>query len=271
MSFRLVSNGSEILLNCSKLYKVGGGIVDNTRYNVMSRETSIPITDIDIDNMSFKVGVDTITGLPITHFILGEELELSYSEFPVSFNISDVGYNNSYKSSVEFPRGYYDETNLISSIRRKVDLLQIIDLEDGMYHTDTGFVLIVGDNFRSIFDYPFSKIYNKRPDLRDDDLNRGGLAKWQLAYMIREAYDDVMNDIQHFQSDIFQNFQLLDIDPIIDLIVLKTIATYEQSHERDNLFFTYEYNRKLKGYKPEYKVSVNGGELERAEFLRISF
>ena len=271
MSLRLLSTNDKILLFASKLYKVGGGEVDSSKYSITKGNTDIPITDININDNTFKIGINPVTGLPYANFIIGEYIDISYMNFPVTANIAEVGYDNIYKLSIPFEKDYYDETTMTSKIRRELDLLEVFNIDEGLYHTDTGFMIIIGDSFKTIIYGSYGEIYARRPDLRDDALGRGGLEKWQLAELRRKAYRSVMNDIQAYKGVIGENFQNLDPDPIIELIAIKTASLYEGTHENDRRRFTYEYQRKIRGYRPEYKTEELGGNLEHSEGIKVKF
>lgn len=271
MSLRLIDRNGEILIPVSALYKVGGGAVASTDYEIIKGGVDIPIEQIDLDENTFKVSIDPVTSKPYSQFILGEDIDISYGDFPFRANIADVGYDNIYVLSKNFDENVCDNSLLTSKVRRKVDLLRVFNLEEGLYHTDTGYMIIVSDSYKNIIECPFSKIFNLRPDLEGDNIGGGGVFLWQLANMRREAFGKVMNDIQIYKESIGQNFKLLDIDPIMDLVALKTVSTYEKHHERDNLLHTYQYGKDIKAYKPEYMVSEMGGELQEAKVNRIRF
>ncbi len=271
MSLRLLSTNGKILLFASKLYKIGGGEVDPLKYAITKGNIDIPITDIDINNNSFKVGINPLDGLPYANFLLGEYVDLSFLKFPINANIADVGYDNIYKLSIPFEEDFYDNVSFTSKIRRELDLLEVKDIEEGLYHTDTGFMIIIGDSFKSILYGSFGAIYARRPDLRDDALGRGSIEKWQLADLRMRAYRSVMNDIQAYKGVIGENFQNLDPDPLLELIALKTASLYEGTNEKSRRRFTYEYQREIKGYRPEYKTATLGGELEESVGLVVRF
>jgi len=271
MSFRLLSTNGELLLFASKLYQIGGGEVDPSKYIITKGGIDIDITDIDANSSTFKVGINPATTLPWANFLLGEYIDISFGDFPINANIAEIGFDNVYKLSIPFEENFYDVTLLTSTIRRELDLLKVINLDEGLYHTDTGYLIIVSDSYKTILYGSFGKIYNKRPDLRNDNFSQGGLHKWQLANMRREAYSSVMNDLQAFKGIMGENFQNLDPEPIMELIAIKTASTYEQSHERDKLLFTFEYQRKLKNYRPAYKTTTLGGELEESVGLKVRF
>lgn len=271
MSLRLIGRNGEILLAMSFLYKVGGGAVSPSDYEVVKGGVDIPIEQIDLDENTFKVSINPITGNPYSQFILGEDIDISYGEFPFRANIADVGYDNLYQLSKNFDNRTCDITLFTSKVRRKIDLLRVFNLDEGLYYTDTGYMIIVSDNYENIAECPFSKIYNLRPDLEGDSIGGGGVFLWQLSNMRREAFSKVMNDIQIYKDSIGQNFKLLDIDPIMDLVALKTVSTYEKHHERDNLLHTYQYGKDIKAYRPEYMIDKLGGDILEAKINRIRF
>ena len=271
MSFRLMTPNSSSLLFASAFYKVGGGVVDPLLYKITKGNVDIPIESIDVNNNSFKVSMNPATSLPYVSFLEGELVDISFGKYPIACNIAKVGYDNDYVLSIPFESGFFDQQANTSKLRREYDFLEIFDLPNGLYHTDTGYLIIVGDNYKTIVDCPYSNIYDKRPDLRDDANKRGGLEHWQLANKRRLAYTQVMKDIQGFRNEIGENFMNLDPEPIIELIAIKTVSSYEESHEKDRLLFTFKYQRELRAYRPEYKTFTPGGNLEESKGIKVRF
>jgi len=262
---------SESLLFASTFYKVGGGLVDPSLYTITKGNTDILIENINVNDNSFKVAINPATLKPYVKFLEGEAVDISFGKYPISCNIAKVGYDNDYVLSIPFESDFFNQATNESKLRREYDLLEIFDLESGLYHTDTGYLIIVGTNYKTIIQCPYSTIYNMRPDLRDNTLLRGGLEKWQLANKVRLAYNTVMKDIQGFRNEIGESFQNLDPEPIMDLIAIKTVSSYEESHEKDKLLFTFKYERKLRAYRPEYKTTTLGGPLEESKGVRVRF
>jgi len=248
---KLLSNGKNYIGLFGNIKDGDGVPVVAPHIVFIAKGTPFNITKVSADTFSINTGVTF-------ELSLGEEISLVQSDFDIECIVSKVGHNL-YKVIPRFQGGnsFLDEVDLIpdgiTQAVRENDYLEVVSLENGSYYTEFGELLLVKETFHHLSGIGIDEMYGRKPILRGR-----ATEKWQLAILLRTAYNDVMNDLENYEINEFDRFQYIDTGRLFNLIVFKAIALYEDSlpeSEEIEKTFSVKYKGEITGFAPKKKIT----------------
>jgi len=275
---RLVGKDGKLNINCNKLYEFETGIeVDPTKYEILKAGQYLSITDIDTKDNTFKVGLEQITvvdpdtleetiidGDPLCELNLGEMIYIKTSKFDAEADIINKN-GNLYQLNKKFTDNIGSvDVDLTGNIKRIKDDLTLIDLDEGIYFTDTGYIIIVDITFSELMRVSFSDVF------AIDSIADKAIPRWKLQLLIDRAYGLVMDDLQRFKDDFIEQHKYLDIDNILALQAYKVLSLYEYTTQEPSYKYSRMYESMMKSYQPTYSKSKDGG-VEKSRLYKKSF
>jgi len=275
---RLVGKDGKLNINCNKLYEFETGIeVDPTKYEILKAGQYLSITDIDTKDNTFKVGLEQITvvdpdtleetivdGDPLCELNLGEMIYIKTSKFDAEADIINKN-GNLYQINKKFTDNIGSvDAELKGNIKRIKDDLTLIDLDEGIYFTDTGYIIIVDITFSELMRVSFSDVF------AIDSIADKAIPRWKLQLLIDRAYGLVMDDLQRFKDDFIEQHKYLDIDNILALQAYKVLSLYEYTTQEPSYKYSRMYESMMKSYQPTYSKSKDGG-VEKSRLYKKSF
>lgn len=239
---RLVNKTGILNIICNKLFNAEGKEVDPQKYSIKKGNVYGLITHIDIEERTFKIDVDPVSLLPLVDLSLGEMIYIK-SRFDYPANIVNKG-DNLYQVNVDFPNDSYDNMKH-GYIKRLTDTLILINLEEGVYYTDTNFLICVSDFFEPVLKVDINQIYQIDGVTRSFDI-------WQLYGLIDIAYQDVMNLLQEkrIADDLIKQYKYLDIDSILTLQKYRVLSLYEATLQESTYKYTRRFDTLLRNFEP---------------------
>lgn len=239
---RLVNKNGILNIICNKLFDVNGKEVDALKYSIKKGNVYSLITHIDTEERTFKVDVDPETSLPIVDLLLGEMIYIK-SKFDYPANIVNKG-ENLYQVNVDFPNDSYDNM-FHGNIKRLTDTLTLLDIDEGIYYTDTNYLICVSNFFEPIIKIDINQIYQIDGVTRSFDI-------WQLYGLIDIAYQDVMNILQEKRivDDLIKQYKYLDVDAILNLQKYRVLSLYEATIQESTYKYTRRFDQLLRNFEP---------------------
>lgn len=239
---RLVNKNGVLDITCNKLFDINGKEVLNTKYLITKGNVYLSITDIDIDDRTFKVDLD-INNIPITDLKIGEMIYLKTDKFDFPVNVINKG-ENIYQINLDFPNFSWDNDKK-GNIKRLTDTLKLIELEEGIYYTDTNYMIVVSNFFEPLLKIDINQIYQIDGTTRSFDI-------WQLMSLIDIAYQDVMRLLQEkrIADDIIKQYKYLDIDGLLELQRYRVLSLYESTLQESTFKYTRRFDVLLNTFEP---------------------
>lgn len=239
---RLVNKNGVLNITCNKLFDINGKEVLNTKYLITKGNVYKSITDIDINDKTFKVGLND-DDIPLLDLQLGEMIYLKTDKFDFPVNIVNKG-DNLYQINLDFPSFSWNNSNE-GQIKRLTDTLTLIELEEGIYYTDTNYIIFVSNFFEPLLKIDINQIYQIDGTTRSMDI-------WQLVGLIDIAYQDVMRLLQEkkIADDLIKQYKYLDIDGLLELQRYRVLSLYEATLQESTFKYTRRFDVLLTNFEP---------------------
>lgn len=239
---RLVNKNGVLDITCNKLFDINGKEVLNTKYLITKGNVYTLINNIDINERTFKVGLD-INNIPLVDLKVSEMIYLKTDKFDFPVNVINKG-DNIYQINLEFPNFSWNNSNE-GQIKRLTDTLKLIDLEEGIYYTDTNYMIFVNNFFEPLLKIDINQIYQIDGALRSFDI-------WKLIGLIETAYQDVMRLLQEKRivDDLIKQHKYLDIDGLLELQRYRVLSLYESTLQESTFKYTRRFDTLLNTFEP---------------------
>jgi len=251
---RLVGKNAKINLTCNKLFSFDTGLeIEAEKYEILKAGAYLSVTNIDTKDNSFKVGLEEIIdpdtlevtyGDPLCELYLGEKIYLKTDKFDFECDVIDK-IDNNYQISLPFPRSSYD-SEFKGSVKRIKDVITLIDIDEGVYYTDTGYIIVVNETFQELLRVSIDDIFTI------DNIAANGMKRWQLHRLIQRAYYLVMDELQIWEDDFITQYKYLDIDKIMSLQAYKVLSLYETTTAEPSYKYTRIYDSMMKDFQPTF-------------------